>query len=194
MTDKKNIAGYGIILFAAAAGIFFVVFRQSPKMSSESTEVVKNETKEFLSPTKDNVQQDFKQQLAHLKTAVEKDSANVTHIMMLARMLMDAHNVSEAIIYFERGLKLNPKDTSALLDIAVCYAEIKQYEKALNVTNALLRIKPWNTSALYNRGAILATIGKNKEAEIAWKLLIAKFPESAESEKARTGLRQLGLQ
>ncbi|MEI7906365.1 MAG: tetratricopeptide repeat protein [Bacteroidota bacterium] len=181
-----------VILLAA---LYFVLTRDSGRVQKISEQSQKSD-KEFPAdhpavPGKGNVAQEYSQQLDALKKSVEKDPKNVSHLTMLASMLMDGHNSKEAIQYYERARKLDPKNTAILLDLTVCYSQTGNLSEALNITNVVLNADPKNATALYNRGAIYGQQGKLKEAEQTWKKLIQVAPQSTEAKKAAESLKQL---
>ncbi len=143
-------------------------------------------------PGKMNVRQDFVQQLEMLRKKVDAAPAgDTTHVLALARMLGDAHQKEQAIPYFERFLKVAPKNTDALLDLSVCYFEVGKPDKSMELTQRILAIEPRNTMALYNVGAIHASQGRKAEARTAWNLLITKAPKSEDAERAKEMLLHL---
>jgi tetratricopeptide (TPR) repeat protein len=185
-----------IFPFILIAAIVFVLTRDSGRMLKNSEQPEKTD-KEFpagqpQAPGKGNVAKEYSQQLDALKKSVDKDPKNLSHLTMLASMLMDGHNPKEAIQYFERARKLEPVNSSVLLDLSVCYAQTGNIDEAMKITNVLLTKDPKNSTALYNKGAIYARQGKRKEAEQTWKKLILVAPESHEAKNAVDALKQLG--
>lgn len=143
-------------------------------------------------PSKDNVNNGYVEQVNELKKAVEVNPRNTNHLAMLARLLMDGHQAADAIPYFERAARLQPKNDSLLLDLSVCYSIVKNYDTALEVTDRLLVHNPNNLTALYNKGALLATLGNNAEAARCWKKIVSAAPASEAAKKARAGLTAIG--
>ncbi|HLP16630.1 MAG TPA: tetratricopeptide repeat protein [Bacteroidota bacterium] len=143
-------------------------------------------------PSKDNVDQMFVKHTEELKRAVEKNPGNTSHLRMLATLLMDGHKAAEAIPYFERAIRLDPKNDSLLLDLSVCYAETKKYDAAMQTTDRVLGHNAKNLTALYNKGALYATLGKTRDAARIWKQLRSLAPESKEAHQAQSGLTAIG--
>ena len=176
--------------------IIFVLRRDSGRMTKSDVQPQESNksfpAEEQKAPSKDNVAKDFSQQLEGLKRSIEKDPKNVSHLTMLATMLMDGHNPKEAIQYFERVRKLQPKNISILLDLTLCYAKTGNMPEAFNVTNAILIVDPKNSTALYNKGAMYAQQGKTKDAAEWWRKLINVAPKSSEAKQAAEGLNKIG--
>jgi cytochrome c-type biogenesis protein CcmH/NrfG len=178
------------------AAIIFVLRRDSGRMMKSNMQSQQSDkpfpAEEPKAPSRENVAKDFSQQLESLKRSVEKDPKNVSHLTMLATMLMDGHNPKEAIQYFERVRKIEPKNIPILLDLTLCYAETGNMSEALNVTNAILNTDPKNPTALYNKGAMYAQQGKMADAAEWWKKLIRVAPQSSEAKQAADGLNKIG--
>jgi tetratricopeptide (TPR) repeat protein len=64
----------------------------------------------------------------------------------------------------EKLLKLNPKDTAALLQLAVLYAAQKKPAKAIETYTALLAVDPNEWHALRGRGDTYLNVGRQAEA------------------------------
>jgi tetratricopeptide (TPR) repeat protein len=169
------------------AGAAFILLRNrhtvEPVQSIEQTEnsaPFREET-----PSKQNVVPVFQEKVDQLKASIEKNPTNAAHIASLARLLMDGHQTSEAISYFERALMLQPKNDSVLFDLSVCYYNEKNYDKAMEVTEKILRFRKDSPKALYNKAMLLATKGNSSEAEKVLKHLIEIAPRSEEAIQAK---------
>jgi tetratricopeptide (TPR) repeat protein len=144
-------------------------------------------------PNKNNVRQDFLQELSDLKAKVDAQKASdTTDVWKLARLLADAHKTDQSIAYFERVVKAAPRNTDVLLDMSVALFNLGKKNDALDATRKIMKIDPKNTIAMYNYGAILAEMGKNEEAKKAWQKLIDKFPASADAGRAKEAMGKLG--
>ncbi len=192
---KKNVT---YVLLTAAAGIIVfstLVFRNRPREVTKQ-EAIPNEMSAHPpigdSPSKNNVNQTYVSRVEDLKKSIEANPRNVYHLAVLARLLMDGHQAADAIPYFERAVRIQPKNDSLLLDLSVCYSIVKNYDASLTVTGRLLSQDPANLTALYNQGALLATLGKSDEAARSWKKILTLAPHSDEAKKATSGLTAIG--
>ncbi len=193
---KITIVFLGVCAAAAVVALATIYFLRNHASDAGSSALV---SKEFPShpsagdiPSKKNVNEAFGQQVQRLQLSVEKHPDNVFHLAMLARLLMDGHQAGDAITYFERAVRVQPKNDSLLLDLSVCYSVVNKYDAALSVTDRLLQHNPANLTALYNKGALLATLGKTADAGRAWKKILNAAPESEEARKAKAGLAAIG--
>ncbi len=185
---KKNIGFTVLLVIVFCAGVAFILLRNrhaietAPEPVQSVTKGVPNET----APSKENVVPVYQEKVNQLKVSVEKNPSNAAHIASLARLLMDGHQTSDAIRYFEQAIILQPKNDSLLFDLSVCYYNEKKYDKAMETTEKILRFKKDNPKALYNKAMLLATKGNTGEAEKVLKHLIDIAPNSDEAVQAKT--------
>jgi len=185
----KNIILPVSILIATAA---IVLFRAQParvESVPESDQQIIPETS--AAPSKENVSQAFLDHVEALKKKLISTPNDVYTLKTLAQWLMDAHRIEEAISYFERGVKLQPRNDSLLLDLSVCYFQLRQYDKAMQVTDQILRHHPQHPRALLNKGVLFAALNNPNAAATVWNRLIKHHPNTAEAEQARQYLAQL---
>jgi tetratricopeptide (TPR) repeat protein len=184
---KKNIFFSSIIVIVFCAGVAFILLRNRHAVETAPLPEpsVKMSIPKETAPSKENVVPVYQEKVDQLKASVKKNPTNVGHIASLARLLMDGHQISEAIRYFEQAIIIQPKNDSLLFDLSVCYYNEKKYDKAMETTEKILRIKKDNPKALYNKAMLLATKGNSKEAEIVLKHLIDIAPESDEAVQAK---------
>ena len=142
-------------------------------------------------PSKENVTRSFIDHVEMLKKKVADNPKDVQTLKTLAQWLMDGHKTEEAIVYFERGVRLEPKNDSLLLDLSVCYFRLHRHENALITTDRILQLYPDHPRALLNKGAIFAAMNKKNEAIAAWNRLLKRSPRSEEAHQAEEYLAQL---
>jgi tetratricopeptide (TPR) repeat protein len=139
------------------------------------------------------VRGEFMQEYNRLREKVENQAeSDTSEVLAYARILLSAHQAAESVQYFERYLKATPRDVTLMLDLSVAYFESKQPEKAEAITRRILEIDPGNTTAMYNLGALYAEQKRNGEAKAVWQKLIDTYPQSADAERARQFIGQLG--
>ena len=75
---------------------------------------------------------------------------------------------SHALKFFRRALSLRPNDGCTYNDIALCYAELGDYEQAEDFFNEGLK-KDRNCASLYhNKGWLLNLLGEHKQASLCF--------------------------
>jgi tetratricopeptide (TPR) repeat protein len=184
---KKNIGLIILIGIVFCAGVLFILFRNRHAIETvpSSDQSVHTDVPKITAPSKENVVPVYQEKVNQLKASVKKNPSNIAHIASLARLLMDGHQTSEAIQYFEQALTIQPKSDSLLFDLSVCYFNEKKYDKAMETTERILRFQKNNSKALYNKAMILATKGNTQEAEKTLKHLIDVAPLSDEAVQAK---------
>lgn len=144
------------------------------------------------SPGKGNVTSSVFERLEELKKEVEKNPKDTLKLREYADFLAAAHKPDEAILYYEKILKIDPKKKDVLFNLSfIYYNNIKNFDKAESLTNTILKYYPEDTQAMYNLGAIKASKGDRETARQIWEKIIKDFPNSASAELAKTSLTQL---
>jgi cytochrome c-type biogenesis protein CcmH/NrfG len=175
--------GMAALLMLGIAAVLF--FRNTPKTPALEQPPVLTAPAPSDAPSRENVHSSYTEQVEQLKRSVESDPKNAPHLIALAQLLMDGHQNKEAIRYFEQASVLQPGNDSLLLDLAVCYANEGRTDRAMEVTERLLKRDRRNVRALYNKGALLASSGKKAEAVAVWKELLKAAPDSEEAKTVR---------
>lgn len=79
---------------------------------------------------------------------------------------------SYAVDTLEKQVEEDPDNPENQLALGYAYQQDGRYDDALEQYEAVLLADPANTGALYNKGVVLMTTGKTKEAEaVLWDLL-----------------------
>ncbi len=130
-------------------------------------------------PDGTNVSASTQSQLESLRLRVIKAPDDTTHIFRLARMLQDGHKPEEAARNYKHYLALHPENYQAWLDMTQSFGQAQQWEEALEAINEMLDRYPDDASALYNRGAVYANLGRFEEAKTSLQMVIdqQKDPE-----------------
>lgn len=142
-------------------------------------------------PAANNVSSDYLERVEQLRTYVESNPQDTTHLLRLARMYHDGHHPESAAFYYEKLLTLNPANRQVWLDLANCYAESMQWEKALETTEIMLKHFPGDGEALYNLGAVYANMGNRMKASEVWTNLLNRESRSDIHQLAELSLEKL---
>lgn len=192
MKNRTKIIQFVLAAIVVVAVALIIVVRNSvslPESLGEHPQTGPSE--KFALPSRTNVNKSFAERVAALKKSVNENPENADHLIALAQLLMDGHQNNDAIVYFEKAALLRPKDDSLLLDLSVCYFNAKEYDKALATSENILSANPSHSRALYNKGSILATLQRKKEAVAVWKDLIRRAPGSEEAKTVRGYISQM---
>jgi len=127
------------------------------------------------------------QQISNLKQEIERDPNNVTALMQLGTMYMDAGKFPQAIEYFERALKIRD-DAQVRTDLGICYRNNGDAEKSLAQFQQVVQSHPDQWQALFNEVIILAETRRMDEARVELAKLQKLRPGDADVEKLAQSL------
>jgi cytochrome c-type biogenesis protein CcmH/NrfG len=98
-------------------------------------------------------------------------------LIQIAGIYQASHQFKEAATYFERALKLDPKDVAARTQMASCLFYSNDVDGALAQLNQALKYNPKDVNALFNLGMIRYR-GKNDAggAIAVWQQLLNSNP------------------
>ena len=142
-------------------------------------------------PTKENVNNDVVSKMNILEKEFQSGSTDTVKMLELANMLTAGHQIEKGIIYYNKILEIDPNRDDVLLQLAFVHSNLREFSKAIDVTEKMLKINPSNKIALYNMGALNATIGKKDLAKTIWQDIINKYPNSEYAEKAEQSIKKL---
>lgn len=142
-------------------------------------------------PNKQNVSSSVFKQLEELRKEVEKNPNDILKLREYADFLAAAHRPDEAITYYQKILKLDPKNKEILFTLSFIYNNKGDFEKAENLTNKILQIDPKDSQALYNLGAINASRGNKSKAREIWERILNEYPGSSSADLAKSALAKL---
>jgi len=150
---------------------------------------LQNPTKE--DPSKSNVSPEVYHHIEVLKKDVEANPQDTAKMRAYADFMTAAHKQEEALPYYEKILKKDPKRIDILFTLAMIYYNQHNLDKAEDYTNRILKNDKNNTQAMYNLGAIAAGKGDKEKAREIWNKLITDFPSDEVSQLARSSLEKL---
>ncbi len=142
-------------------------------------------------PSKSNVSQEFYQKMDMLKKEVEANPTDTAKIKEYADFIAAAHKPDQAIPYYEKILKIDPKRNDVLFSLSMLYFGRQDYNKAEEYTNRILDNDKDNTQAMYNLGAIAASKGDKARAREVWQRLVSEYPGTEAAELAKSSLEKL---
>lgn len=103
--------------------------------------------------------------LAHYQFIAEKllpNNAEARHRFALA--LNRVQQPNKALVQFEKCLAINPQQTAARRDLVKLLLAGRDYMKAVNVSDAGVRLHPEDASVLNDHGVVLMQLGKPSDA------------------------------
>ena len=97
-------------------------------------------------------------------TVLDDDSENIKILEKLSTAYIEVYNQSEAVITYEKLIRLKPNDIKYQTKISEIYRETGDYEKAIDFANKIVRTKP-SANAFYNRAMIYIALVENCRGE-----------------------------
>lgn len=142
-------------------------------------------------PNKQNVTSTVFERLEALRKEAEKNPNDTLKLREYADFLAAAHRPDEAITYYEKILKIDPKKKEILFSLSFVYYNKQNFDKAETLTNKIIKIDPKDCQALYNLGAINASKGNKDRAREIWERITKEFAGSSSADLAKSALSKL---
>ena len=125
--------------------------------------------------------------IAHLKS----DPNNSELLYKLGNIYYDAQQYADAVNYYERCLKINPKATDVRTDMATAYHFMGQTDRALQEYGEVLKIDGAHANALFNTGMVKWQDKQDMSgAIVAWKRLLETNPQYPQRDKVQQLIAQ----
>jgi tetratricopeptide (TPR) repeat protein len=103
------------------------------------------------------------------------------------KALADAGHALEALTYFDKAIKVNPRYYAAYCNRGVAYNVLGNYKKAIADFDRAIEIDPTFAAAYYNRGVAYDVLGSYKQAIADFNRTIEIDPTFAETYNNRGG-------
>jgi Flp pilus assembly protein TadD len=158
----------GVIVGAALLGPRFIAARQATggqEKAPVTASVVG--TAASVTPEADPaITQMVAQQIVALKRVVEQKPDDFHAAVQLGNLYMDAGKYGEAIVYYERAVKLR-RDPDVATDLGISYRAVGELEKALQVFRETQKTKPDHWQSAFNEAVVLVDLRRVEEARVA---------------------------
>ncbi|MBZ0199865.1 MAG: tetratricopeptide repeat protein [Ignavibacteriaceae bacterium] len=194
----KPVYIYVVLVLAAVALFIFIPQSNGSKKTADLTneEMPQDDIHKGLDskqgpPNKDNVTGNIKHQMDMMKKAVEENPNDTLVVKDYADFLAAAHRRDEAIPLYERILKIDPKRSDILFNLAFIYYGEQKFDKAKETTKRILKIAPDDLRAHYNLGAIAQAEGNTAEAKEIWTELAEKHAATETGKLAKESIDKL---
>jgi len=185
---------YLTLLFISALFIIYVVKDDQSMLETRKNEFknpIKNIPDDSIhknlfqntNPSRDNVSEAFRIKLHELEMKFKSKPDNVEIAEELADLYLASHQENKAIQVYEKFR--NKLSIESLFNLTLAYYNLKNLEKAEDVTIYILRKKPNDYKAIFNLGSIRASMGDKEQAKKYWSEVINRFPQTEEAKKAQ---------
>ncbi len=197
----KPIYLYGIV-FIVLAVFVFILSEKNGNTGDSKTEVTQEnmpnddihsqlKNPSGTNPSKDNVNEQYRQHLKELQDAVDKNPGDTLKIRELADFLSASHKTDDAIAYYEKVLKVDPKRKDIRFSLSFIYYTKGDLKSAEDQNEKVLAFDPKDEMALYNIGAIAASRGEKEKAREYWNKVLSINPDSETGKLASESLSKL---
>ena len=197
----KPIYSYGLLITILVV-ILFIIVRQNSNGTGitgldQSQNIPDDEVHQQLKnqgsnlPSKENISESYKQKLAVLKSAVERNPEDTLALREYADFLAASHKMDEVINYYEKILEKDKSRSDIYFSLSIIYYNKNDFIKAEDQNKKVLAYNPQNQMALYNIGAIAATQGDVDKAKEFWSRVIKINPQSETGKLAAESLEKL---
>ncbi len=111
----------------------------------------------------------------------QSDSGNMTALLGLAQIAMEAGDMQVAITFLERAREIHPAEPLPALVLANVYAQDGKMDQAIDVAQQLGRMNASDLSIIRSSGGILFDAGVFAEAAELFELATKNYPQSVGS-------------
>jgi tetratricopeptide (TPR) repeat protein len=132
------------------------------------------------------------QELQAMRERLKANPNDLAALVALAGMYFDAGKFDQSAVYDRRALALDPGNPDVRTDYATALHQTGHDLEALGQLDIVLAKRPKFIQALYNRGVILASIGRRTDAIDAFTHFIAVAPNDPRVGDARSTIAELG--
>ena len=94
------------------------------------------------------------EQARELETLLVKDPANYQHLVQMANTQYDMNDFVKAADYYEKARKIRDDSPDVMTDLGVCYKEIGQPQKALELFDKAAEGHPEHWQSRYNAAVV----------------------------------------
>ena len=171
------------LLAGLAIGYFFAGSHAAPGLVGAKTPTAPVHPAATYSGGHPKLTLEQMKQMADMQASslVEKSKSepkNAALFLQIAGIYQASHQFKEATDYYEKGLKIDPKNVPARTALASCLYYSNDSDGALSQLNQALKYNPKDANALFNLGMIKYR-GKNDNAGAiaAWQQLLKNNPE-----------------
>jgi len=142
-------------------------------------------------PDKNNVMASIKQHMDELKKSVEEHPRDTLKMREYADFLTAAHQSDQAVIYYNKILKVNLHRTDIMSSLVFLYFSANNLDEAEVYTKKIVVVDKNNVEAINNLGVISTNKGDRVKARQLWSKIVSNYPSSSLAQKAKESIAQL---
>jgi tetratricopeptide (TPR) repeat protein len=122
------------------------------------------------------------------KISTKPKSVTAKDYFELANLYYDSQKYPNATTYYEKGLKVEPKNYDAMTDLGASYYAQKQNDKALAIFLQVTQEKPDQAMAWFNLGIVYQAKNDTPDMKYAWERYLAIQPTGNLADQVRSQL------
>jgi tetratricopeptide (TPR) repeat protein len=201
MRNVKPIYIYGIGVIISALVFIFIAQPDADDLTKKpeytnSKQIPKDnfhhDTTSSEQPSaKDSVTESVKQRLAEFKKNADANSNDTLKLREYADFLAAAHQQDEAVVYYNKILKINPKRVDILFAIANINYMNQNFSVAEKYLDKVISYDKNNVQAYYNLGVVAAGKGDKAKAKEIWSKIIKEYPKAQLTELAKKSMNEM---
>ena len=128
--------------------------------------------------------------IVQLKELVKKNPNSTKNLIELGNLYYDSQKYQNAVTYYEKALKLDPKNYDVMTDLGASYFALKQNDKALALFQQVTAEKPDQAMAWFNMGIVYQAKNDTPNMKFAWERFLAVQPTGNLADQVRSQLSQ----
>lgn len=145
------------ILLGIVVILIFIIMSNKENITTE----VNNETPLL----QNNINLNNIQEITNLENQIVKNSGDTSSILKLANLYHDSKMFDKAILNYEKYIKINDRNLDAVVDLGVCFFDLKQYENAEKIFLSVATKNPAHQVALLNLGVVNLSKGDREKSK-----------------------------
>ncbi|TWT40380.1 lipoprotein NlpI [Phycisphaerae bacterium RAS1] len=110
--------------------------------------------------------------------SLQTDPWEIFISLRTARALLQSERPADAKAVISQVLQVAPAFPDALFELAVCHHELREFQKAIEVYDKLLKLTPFNASAHTNKGLAYQELGQFRPALAAQEAALLIDPKN----------------
>lgn len=130
---------------------------------------------------------DLEERISAIERLSAAEPQNPEYPAQIGNLYYDSGRYEKAAEYYERSLRLGPRNPNVETDLATCLHYMGQHDRSIQVLDNVLSYSPAFAQARFNKGIVLAEGKKDVAAGIAvWEDLLRSdpgYPHRAELER-----------
>ena len=142
-------------------------------------------------PTPEQMQKMASAQVAPILAQLQSSPNDPKLLAEAGNVYYDTQQYKEAIDYYSRALKVQPRNADIRTDLGTAYFYLGDSDRALKEFDIALRDDPRHGQTMFNKGMVLWQGKNNPEAAVAtWEKLLKTIPDYPERSRVEEAINR----